>query len=240
MAESISDQFSDMLNQKYQRLEELKAQGQHEDFRIAEDKYLKHEEIYFEYDVELTGFDQHREELLETNFSSQGEFEAAAKKLENDINAAEERRMQLEKQMESILKEEIPMAAQMNEQERLQQQQPPQDQQISDLKILKSAAGYYIGREQYQKDLQASIPYNRLTDYVKSYDHAEKQLEKIQEFKKTLNGIGEGNVKTLSRSMASSDMIADDPNNLLKSRLMKDHLEHDRAPRQLQQELSRS
>lgn len=104
---SIPEQFSDMLNQKYQRLEELKAQGQHEDFRIAEDKYLKYEEIYFEYDVELTGFDQHREELLETHFSSQGEFEAAAKKLEDHIKTAEERKMQLEKEMSVILTKEL-------------------------------------------------------------------------------------------------------------------------------------
>lgn len=49
--------------------------------------------------------------------------------------------------------------------------------QISELKVMKSAAGYYIGREMTDSD-GMGMPYDRHSDYFESQVDASRALEK--------------------------------------------------------------
>jgi hypothetical protein len=48
---------------------------------------------------------------------------------------------------------------------------------ISELKVMKSAAGYYIGREMTDSDGMA-MPYGRHSDYYESHNAASRALER--------------------------------------------------------------
>lgn len=49
---------------------------------------------------------------------------------------------------------------------------------ISKIKVLKSAAGYYIGREYFDDEMGGWFPYSRNSEeYFRSYDAAEKALK---------------------------------------------------------------
>lgn len=47
---------------------------------------------------------------------------------------------------------------------------------VSKLKVLRSAAGYYIGRECRDKDMPFDEPYSRESDYFSSKEEATKAL----------------------------------------------------------------
>ena len=49
--------------------------------------------------------------------------------------------------------------------------------QISDFKVMKSNAGYYIGRSEFQADINLSFPYSRDSQYYPSKEIAEKHLK---------------------------------------------------------------
>lgn len=103
----------------------------------------------------------------------------------------------------------------------------PKHEELSEIKVMRSAAGYYIGREQYQQGLAAWQPYNRLSGYMNDQQQAEKLLQKSLEFKKTINEIGTGNLRIVYNSL--NEKINDDPHNGLKRNLIKDTMQHDRG-----------
>ena len=47
---------------------------------------------------------------------------------------------------------------------------------ISEIKILKSAAGYYIGYLYFDTDMRVWLPYDRLSNYYKTKEDASKEL----------------------------------------------------------------
>ncbi len=49
---------------------------------------------------------------------------------------------------------------------------------ISDDMVLQSAAGYYIGREYYDKEMCGWFPYDRRSGYYKNEDLADKSLKR--------------------------------------------------------------
>lgn len=57
-------------------------------------------------------------------------------------------------------------------------------EQISELKVLKSAAGYYIGYLYYDQDMKGWFPYDRLSGY---YVTKEDALEDLPSFKNELD-----------------------------------------------------
>ena len=48
---------------------------------------------------------------------------------------------------------------------------------ISDFKVMKSNAGYYIGRTEFQADINMSFPYSRDSQYYATKEQAEKTLK---------------------------------------------------------------
>ena len=53
------------------------------------------------------------------------------------------------------------------------------DEQISELKVLRSAAGYYIGEDYWDSDFQCWMPYSRRSmEYYKTYEEAQEALDK--------------------------------------------------------------
>jgi hypothetical protein len=42
--------------------------------------------------------------------------------------------------------------------------------------VLKSNAGYYVGRQVFDEDINAWVPFERLSDYFKTYDEADAHL----------------------------------------------------------------
>lgn len=107
------------------------------------------------------------------------------------------------------------------------EEKQPKHEELSEIKVMRSAAGYYIGREQYENGLAAGQPFNRLSGYMKDQQQAEKLLQKSLEFKKTINEIGTGNLRIVYNSL--NEKIHDDPHNGLKRNLIKDTLQHDRG-----------
>lgn len=56
---------------------------------------------------------------------------------------------------------------------------------VSETKVLKSNAGYYIGHEYEDKDCGGAwFPYDRLSNYFKTYELAEACLPLFKVFKK--------------------------------------------------------
>ena len=50
---------------------------------------------------------------------------------------------------------------------------------ISWLQVLKSQAGWYIGRTSYDPELNMDVPYNRESDYFKTQSQAEQALKSL-------------------------------------------------------------
>lgn len=48
--------------------------------------------------------------------------------------------------------------------------------EISEYKVLRSNAGYYIGRTYFDEELQADLPYDRASEYFRSRKQAEFDL----------------------------------------------------------------
>lgn len=49
---------------------------------------------------------------------------------------------------------------------------------ISTLQVLRSAAGYYIGREEFDAEMEMWIPYSRNSEeYFRSYEDAENAMK---------------------------------------------------------------
>lgn len=126
--------------------------------------------------------------------------------------------------------------------EEQKQQQQPKHEEISELKVLRSAAGYYVGRQQYDQDMDAWIPHNRISLYMKKQAEAEKTLEKALEFKKEIKPISRGNLRVIRNNF--NDPSVDDPDKELKKNVISDQLQNDQEKKQqlqkqLQKELSR-
>jgi len=52
---------------------------------------------------------------------------------------------------------------------------------ISEYKVMKSPAGYYVGKEYYDQEMIGWFPYSRNSEYFKSHKEAKKLLKKINE-----------------------------------------------------------
>ena len=52
-----------------------------------------------------------------------------------------------------------------------------QNEKISDNKVMKSAAGFYVGREYFDEDCQCWLPYDRQSGYWKTRESAENKLK---------------------------------------------------------------
>jgi hypothetical protein len=51
------------------------------------------------------------------------------------------------------------------------------EEQISELQVMSTPAGYYIGRFYYDKDLHTWLPYDRQSNYFKRKHQAEEHLQ---------------------------------------------------------------
>ncbi|MED1205592.1 hypothetical protein [Heyndrickxia acidicola] len=98
--------------------------------------------------------------------------------------------------------------------------------EISDLKVMKSANGYYLGREQYDKHLENWFPYNRVSSYIKDYDKAEKLLNQARSYTKNFNDLKPHQLKEMSKNFDSRTAFL--PQDELKKNLIDDHINHDR------------
>jgi hypothetical protein len=52
-----------------------------------------------------------------------------------------------------------------------------EDGTVSDVQIMRSNAGYYIGTEYYEADFGTWFPHNRLSGYFKTRELAQKELD---------------------------------------------------------------
>ena len=50
---------------------------------------------------------------------------------------------------------------------------------ISEYKVMKSPAGYYVGKEYYDDDFNDWLPYSRNSDYYSSQKEAKRLLDMI-------------------------------------------------------------
>ncbi|MHA2039148.1 MAG: hypothetical protein ACW98X_22200 [Promethearchaeota archaeon] len=53
----------------------------------------------------------------------------------------------------------------------------PEINQVSDFKVMKSNAGFYIGRTEYQFDIDAEFPYSRDSQYFNTKEQANASLK---------------------------------------------------------------
>ena len=53
-------------------------------------------------------------------------------------------------------------------------------EKITDLKILESAAGYYIGRQYYDNEMKGWFPYSRDSEYFMTEEEAEVCLQYLR------------------------------------------------------------
>lgn len=51
-----------------------------------------------------------------------------------------------------------------------------EEEQISEVKVLKSAAGYYIGHLYFDTDMKVWLPYDRLSGYYATKEDAAQDL----------------------------------------------------------------
>lgn len=56
-----------------------------------------------------------------------------------------------------------------------------EEERISEVKVLQSAAGYYIGHLYYDEDMKGWLPYDRLTGYYVSKENALLDLPSFQD-----------------------------------------------------------
>jgi len=56
---------------------------------------------------------------------------------------------------------------------------------ISEIKVLKSNAGYYVGRELVDNETGWSHPYDRISDYFESREEADAWLRNLLEIQET-------------------------------------------------------
>jgi hypothetical protein len=56
-----------------------------------------------------------------------------------------------------------------------------EEDQISEVKILKSVAGYYIGYLYFDKDMNAWLPYDRISGYYVTKEDAAQDLPSFTE-----------------------------------------------------------
>ena len=56
-----------------------------------------------------------------------------------------------------------------------------EEDQISEIKVLKSAAGYYIGYLYFDKDMKVWLPYDRLSGYYVTKEDASQDLPSFME-----------------------------------------------------------
>lgn len=102
----------------------------------------------------------------------------------------------------------------------------PKHNEISDLKVITHSTGHFIGREQYNRDLEDWAPYNQISNNIKSYEDAERLLKRAHEFKKAIEPIGTSNLKSISNDL--SKRLNEDPYNGLKRNLINDTLQIER------------
>jgi hypothetical protein len=48
---------------------------------------------------------------------------------------------------------------------------------ISNLQVMKSAAGHYIGRSYFDSEIGAELPYSRESGYYATHDEAQRELD---------------------------------------------------------------
>lgn len=77
----------------------------------------------------------------------------------------------------------------------------PKHHQITDLRIIESVKGFYIGRLQYDASKDTWGTFDRFTGYSKSRLAAELVLEQMLEFKEAIKGISRANLKVLSEDL---------------------------------------
>ena len=106
---------------------------------------------------------------------------------------------------------------------------PPEDKELTALSIYKKDGEIIIGREQYSELEKEWKPYNMLSGPYKDLQHAEKDYNKIKEFRDIMDGIGTENLKTIARSY--DDPMNEDPKADIKAGIIKDYLQHDREPK---------
>jgi hypothetical protein len=97
------------------------------------------------------------------------------------------------------------------------------DKEISELKVLESRAGYYVGREMYNEDYEKWFPYIRVSGYTMDKEQAQSILQDALEFKKDIKNISEGNLEVMAG--AFHDRLDEDPTFELKRNLTLDSLE---------------
>lgn len=110
----------------------------------------------------------------------------------------------------------------------MEENNQPKHDEISELKVFQSRAGYYVGRQQYDQEMEAWIPHNRISSYMNKRDHAENLLEKANEFKKEIDPISRGNLRVFRNDLTSK--LNDHPDNELKRNLISDQLENGKKP----------
>lgn len=105
----------------------------------------------------------------------------------------------------------------------------PKHNEISELKIVEPGHGFFLGRTQYDEELGQSVPYNIVTENLKTYENAKNLLNKAHQFQDIIKDINEGNLKVISESLIERE--DEDPYNRLKAALINDHLHCDRKPK---------
>lgn len=126
-----------------------------------------------------------------------------------------------EQEMESKMKEYLKMDNRMIP-------DPPNPNEISPLKVVENGHGFYIGREQYDANLEQSVPWNILTGDLGSHKKAVELLEKCKEFQEIIKPIPTGNLEVTARTLL--ERAEEDPYNEIKAALISDYLENVRQP----------
>ena len=51
---------------------------------------------------------------------------------------------------------------------------------VSALKVMRSNAGFYLGRTEYDEEFQVDLPYSRESGYYRNKEEAERELRERQ------------------------------------------------------------
>ncbi|MCU6603824.1 hypothetical protein OCO53_25625 [Peribacillus frigoritolerans] len=212
---SIPEQFSDMLNQPQFKVNRQQAEELLEKhFQNLPDKnqYEYSKSRFDEKENELTrGYDHitgggYDKKTLTVNLATLEGIEETRSITENDAG--------------SWVPEIDKVSFQL---------EVPTHEMISDLKLLESSSGFYVGREQFDAESFEWQPHSRVSEYMPDQQHAEQLFEECNRFKAMIKDMKPGFVETIKVSLM--DEIESDPYQInLKVNLINDSLEHDMEP----------
>lgn len=103
----------------------------------------------------------------------------------------------------------------------------PMHEQISDLKVMNTQAGFYVGREQFDGELGEWQPHSRISGFLPDQEKAEQLLEKCNGFKEIVKDFKPDFLETMKEKLSID--VDDDPQSLLKINLIDDELKNDRG-----------